>query len=336
MRLLYPEYLYLLFFLPVFWWMEFHLETWRKRMRADFAEPGFHFTLFPVYANRQRFMKGGLWSLAFCAMVLALARPQGQPVCREQIEQNMAVYIVLDCSLSMRAQDVSPSRLRAAKTAIRMIIDELPHDRIGLITFAGEARVVCPATYDHHTFLNALHYVNTNTLRRAGSNPTAGLRLAMEKLVKLSGKAKVAIILSDGEANQSSSDLTVIGRKASQLGIKIFSIGFGSLEGSVIPVGKDFWGQHQYRKFRGQLVKSRLVSLGLRKVAKLSGGRYFYWQTLLQTPKVVSAALRGISRDIMKKAKVIAYYEYFPWLAGLAFCLLMLEWIIPFAGRRRV
>jgi hypothetical protein len=82
------------------------------------------------------------------------------------------------------------------------------------------------------------------------------------------------------------------------------------------------------------LVKTRLVPQGLQKAAWQSHGKYLLWNNAPQTADRVVRILAAGSRTNTRLIRVLAYAEYFPWLIGLAFCLLWLEWIIPILGRR--
>jgi Ca-activated chloride channel family protein len=335
MRLEQPYYLYLLLLLPLFWGVELYLFWWRKRMMSRFATQEFHASLFPSYVSRSRWLKAGLWSLAYSLMVIALARPQGQPVLTEQIQQARTSFIVLDCSLSMRAQDVAPNRLQAAKESIRVLVDRSPYDRIGLVVFSGTARVVCPATHDQQALLNALSLVSTRSLPTAGSNPACGVRLAIKKFSHLPGVSKVILLFSDGEEN-TPGQLEETGPEARAAKNKIISVGIGSERGGLIPLGKDFWGKPQYRRYQGRLVRSHLNSEGLRKAAIRSGGSYISWDTPTLTAARIYHELTAIRQEDKRRIKVLAYFEYFPFLSGIAFMLLMLEWVVPVLGRRAV
>jgi Ca-activated chloride channel homolog len=334
MNFVHPQYLYLLFALLLVVGLECYLEFWRRRSLQRFAAQEFRFSLFPVYSTKRRWLKVCIWSFAFGALVLALARPQGKPVLLEQSQSTRLTYVVLDCSLSMRARDIRPSRLLAAKQSIQQLIERLPHDRVGLIVFAGEAQVVCPATFDQQAFLNALHYVGTQTLGKPGSHPVSGIRLALEKLAELPGTAKCIMLFSDGEENQTGT-LETFSQTARTQGVKIISVGLGTEKGSVIPLGKDFWGKQEYRRYRGRTVKTRLKDMGLRKIAKLSGGHYFHWKNIDETIPAIRETLRKYSRDTQQKKKVLAYYEFFPWLVAVAFLFFLLDWLLPMVGRRR-
>jgi len=65
--------------------------------------------------------------------------------------------IALDCSRSMLAQDIAPTRLERAKREIVDLLSLMKSDRAGLVAFAGQAVLQCPLTMDHAAFLSVLH-----------------------------------------------------------------------------------------------------------------------------------------------------------------------------------
>ena len=124
----------------------------RKKRRAleRFADGGAFAGRFRVQvSDHRRAVKLLLVQVALVAALLAAARPQWgsrlEPVTRSGVD----VVIVLDNSLSMAAEDMSPSRLAQAKRSVDSLVRRLGGDRVGLVTFAGQASLLCPLTLDH-------------------------------------------------------------------------------------------------------------------------------------------------------------------------------------------
>lgn len=326
MHWMHPEWLWGLAGLPLIWWLAWRGRRRQTRALAEFALPALHPLLLagPGRARGQG-LRLVLWSLAWLLLIAALARPQGAPLEVEQPERLRSLYLVLDVSLSMRVQDAPPSRLEAAKQAAEALIRDHPEDRIGLVVFAREARTLCPATTDHAALRRMLAEVNASLPLAPGSNPAAGLAAARKLLANRPGKAKAAVLLTDGEATQAG-DLISEGRRLAAAGVQLLVLGFGTLEGGPIPMGRDFWGRPQVRVYHGKQVTSRLVSLALRRAAAVNGGRYATWESAGKTLPQIQRALRQRQRDQLHSAKVRRYYEFFPWLVALALGLLWWEW----------
>lgn len=333
MRFLHPEYLWLLLLLPAYWALEWMWLAWRRRQAGRFAEPRFG-VLLPSGSRWGIGARLLLWSLGVVFLAAGLARPQGAPSFREGEQHRfLNVYLVVDCSLSMLARDLTPDRLTAVKREIRRLLARRPGDRVGLVAFAGEARVVCPATFDHEALSNTLERLQTRQLR-PGSDPGAGLRLALEKLTTVPGRGGAVVLFTDGEAG-GRDGWSEQAREALRRGVHVYAVGAGTLEGEAIPIGRDFWGREQYRVHQGRRVRTRLVSPELHKAVLLGGGRY--WP--LAEPGGVSAALAGElerqARLALRREAVWVYREWFPWAAGSAWLLFWLEPVWPAFRRRR-
>ncbi len=332
MHFVYAEFLILLLLIPLFWILDYRMTVWRRRAAEKFSAYSFSSHLIPSVSAGRQWLRNFLWSLALAGIIMGLARPQGAPKLVYRTGQSLYLYLVLDCSLSMRARDVKPDRFTAAKQTLRALVERLAGDHIGLIGFTGTARVFCPATADHHALLLALKQAGPEVLGSLGSNPASGLALALEKLKRLPGKSKAVVILSDGEENRPEK-LEAIAQEAALQGIKVYTVGYGSEDGAPIPIGRDFWGKTRYRIYRGKTVKTRLVSIELLKAAKLGQGHYRLFETHQITAYKIALELEKITRQPVRQAAALEYREFFPWLAVLAFVLLWLEPLLPLRQR---
>jgi len=132
--------------LPLLAWLYFVLQRRRARYAVSFT----NLVVLREVARRRawrRYVPPVLLLLALAALVGGTARPH----VRGLVPQDRAtVVLVLDVSRSMEARDVRPTRLGAAKRAIRLFLDQAPDRlRIGMVVFAGVPQVASPATTDH-------------------------------------------------------------------------------------------------------------------------------------------------------------------------------------------
>jgi Ca-activated chloride channel family protein len=196
---------------------------WRPKAK-DFAL--FQFVPSLPHSHRQhtRILPLALQCLAVLLMAIALARPQQQqrlPVEREGID----LLLCLDLSSSMAATDLAGSgssndnsnggadsnrtanddqlttRLDFARRAASAFIDVRAADRLGLVAFARDARLVCPPTLDHRsllTLLDDLEQVPEGREDDATGIGTALARAAVQ-LRDLPSTSKVIVLLTDGE-----------------------------------------------------------------------------------------------------------------------------------------
>jgi Ca-activated chloride channel family protein len=331
MHFLHPFYFFLLAFLPLFWWLDERLEQWRQESAAAFADRNFLGWLFPGEATGRRILKRCLWMLAFVALVSGLARPQGPAKITSRPNRSLTVYVVLDCSLSMRCQDVLPSRMAAARQTLLALAGLLPQDRIGLVGFAGTARVFCPATEDHEAFKLSVQQVSDENLEKPGSNPAVGLALATARLRLSSDKAKAILLISDGEGNRPG-NVSEAAWQAKRSGIPVFCLGIGTQTGGPIPLGRDYQGKEQYRIHQGSIVQTRLQDADLRQAAQLAGGKYFLYEASGSNAQAVALELDQLCRMGIRKDLTRVYPEWFAGFAGFGLLLLLVDFLIP--GKR--
>ncbi|MEM1218898.1 MAG: VWA domain-containing protein, partial [Bacteroidota bacterium] len=154
--------------------------TWRGRLRG----------LLPVFR---------VLSLLF--FIIALARPQ-QILKEEDIKaEGIDIFLVMDLSNSMLAQDFKPNRLEVSKDVALEFVDKRAFDRIGLSVFSGEAFTQCPLTTDHRVVKEFLRNLSVNMLTEQGTAIGMGLASAINRLKNSESKSKVAILLTDGVNN---------------------------------------------------------------------------------------------------------------------------------------
>ena len=185
-----------------------------------------------------------LRTIYFALLMVALLGPSFGESTREIKSIGKDIYIAVDLSASMNAYDIQPSRLEKVKFELKKIISAFNSDRIGIIIFTSEAFVQCPLTYDQSALSLWIETLNTNLVSNSGTDFAPAMQLALDKL---SGKessisqqtSKVIILISDGEDfGESTREMA---GKIEASGIKLFSVGVGTTEGSTI-VTRD-WGK---------------------------------------------------------------------------------------------
>ncbi len=105
--------------------------------------------------------------------LIALAEPRFGTQYEDVIPRGADLYVLIDVSRSMLAEDVPPNRLKRAKSDVAALVNRLEGERIGLIAFAGQAVVKCPLTVDYDSFRRSLDELDP------GSAPAAARRSAM-------------------------------------------------------------------------------------------------------------------------------------------------------------
>src|SRR6267378_8030549 len=205
----------------------------RKRQLSQVAAPRFLRELTRSHSPFRRLFKNALLVLAIAGVGFALARPQwGQ---QEEAGQSLGEDIVfaLDCSRSMLAADVTPSRLQRAKLAILDFMRRHGRGRLGLVAFAGQAFLQCPLTYDYGAFEETLLAIDDKTIPVPGTDIGGALDEAFRAIEKAE-RQRVIVLLTDGE------DLEKAGIRTAEAlakqNVVVFTVGVGTAAGAEIQV----------------------------------------------------------------------------------------------------
>lgn len=151
-------------FLPLLWWWSNRRR--RRALRAWLGEQPL------LYQPRRWPARLALWGAAV-GLVLTAAGPLGGTAPEVENLLGRDLVIVLDVSRSMLAEDRPPySRLERAKSRVRELLDHLQNQggghRIGIIIFAGQARLLCPLTADYEHLRFALSQAHPDLLGPGG------------------------------------------------------------------------------------------------------------------------------------------------------------------------
>jgi Ca-activated chloride channel homolog len=220
----------------------------------------------------RRRLKNALLLLSVACLALALARPQwGEyELADEWLGED--VVFALDCSNSMLATDVRPSRMQRAKLAILDFARQGGGGRVGLVAFAGGAFLQCPLTFDHEAFEDALLAMDEKTIPTPGTDIGRALKEAEHAMEKKS-RRKLIVLVTDGE------DLEKGGVQMAQSlktnGVVVFTVGVGSPAGTEIQVMSQTGQMELLRDAKGEVVRSRLDEETLRAIAQATGGSYY-------------------------------------------------------------
>jgi len=180
----------------------------------------------PSWRIRSRWLLTPLRALAACLLVLALARPQVGKASARIPAQGIDIVIALDVSGSMLDAGLSAgTKLDGAKRAIKEFIAGRKNDRVGVVIFESESRVVSPLTLDYRQLQQIVDKVS-NGLLRDGTAIGLGIADSANLLRESRARSKVIILATDGENNQhrlEPDDAVKIAQQA--LKVKLYTIG---------------------------------------------------------------------------------------------------------------
>jgi Ca-activated chloride channel family protein len=211
-----------------------------------------------------------------CALAgLALAGPRWGYERTVSRSRGFDMVLALDASLSMRATDVKPDRLERMKQEVRRLRAMSPGDRIGLIVFAGRSYVLSPLTVDEGALDLFLDNLDPSIVGQPGSSLSAAIRQGTDLLSLSTGGAdRALVVMSDGEAFEPQADVVAEARRAGDQGIALVTVGFGTTEGSRIPLTAPDGSVSYKRDQNGAIVVTHYVPDMLRAAAEAAHGTF--------------------------------------------------------------
>jgi Ca-activated chloride channel homolog len=252
------------------------LYLWAQRrsdaLLSKVVAPRLRSQLAGTVSKGRRTLKSAVILAVFALIALALARPQMGFVQREVKQRGRDVIVAIDTSRSMLATDVAPSRLSRAKLVAQDLLRLVRGDRVGLVAFAGSAFLQAPLTLDYNAVLTSLEELDTAVIPKGGSNIAEAIRISEQAFGKGEGQTRALVILTDGE--ELDADGVAAAKRTGELGVRVFTVGIGSAEGSLIPLRSDEGGSDFVRDSAGKPVQSKLDEKRLKEIAEAGGGFY--------------------------------------------------------------
>ncbi len=262
-----PKLLYfLLLLIPMIAWYVWKQNSMQASIRLSTIQG---FAKMPkTYKYYLRHLPAVLRNLAFASLIIALARPQSTDNWSNTSTEGIEIVIALDISGSMLAEDFKPNRLEAAKNDAIKFISGRPNDRIGLVVFSGESFTQCPLTTDHAVLINLIKDVKQGMIED-GTAIGLGLANAVSRLKESTAKSRVVILMTDGVNNQGEVPPLTAAEIAKTFGIRVYTIGVGSMGKAPYPV-TDMFGRKRYQQMDVEIDEDVLT-----QIAHLTDGRYF-------------------------------------------------------------
>ncbi len=271
--------------------------------------------------------------LAAAALTLAgLARPRWGERLEPLHARGLDLVACIDCSTSMLAEDLAPSRLARARHAVEALLPRLQGDRVGIVAFAGTAFPQCPLTVDYGAVRMFLDLLDPGLFTTQGTDLAAALTTAVGLLARGGEGERVVLLLSDGEAHGGRLE-EAIGR-AKAAGVRVFAVGMGSAQGAPIPLRDRAGRLRGYKKDRrGEVVVSRLQAAALERIARETGGAYLAARADGGEVEAIAGRLAGLARAEREARVAVRRRERFQLFLLPALALLLLEAAWP-EGRR--
>ena len=315
-----PLYLYLLLLIPLLAVIRFvTYRNQRKRLRK-FGDPQLLKALMPDVSRWRPSVKFWLLQAALALLVLMLARPQMGTKISHEKRTGIETIICLDISNSMRAEDVTPSRLDRAKMMVENLVDHFTDDKIGLIVFAGDAFVQLPITSDYVSAKMFLANIDPSMMATQGTDVARALEMATHSFTQEKGIGKAIIVITDGEDHEGGA--VEAAEAAKKNGMSVYMLGIGSTKGTPIPIP----GTGDYMTDNtGQTVMSALNEDMCKQIAAAGGGAYIHVENNSNAQDLLDQELDKLSKKETQTTIYSDYDEQFQAFGILALLLLVIE-----------
>ncbi|MGV8913970.1 MAG: vWA domain-containing protein [Kaistella sp.] len=265
--------------------------------------------------------------LLLTGLIIAIARPRTFTISQDQDDsKGIDIMLSVDVSLSMLARDLDPDRLTALKAIAKKFVDQRPGDRIGLVTYSGEAFTKVPVTSDHSVVLEELENLNSLELQ-PGTAIGEGLSVAVSHLQHSKAKSKIIILMTDGVNTIENALPPQVGAQlAKSLGIKVYSIGIGTNGYALMPTQTDIFGDLVFTE-----TEVKIDEPVLREIAATTGGKYFR-ATSNQSLEEVYDEINQLEKSELQVTRLYNYEEYFRiflWFSlGVLLLDALLRWVV--------
>lgn len=322
-RFAYPEYLWLLWLLPLLVAVWVAAGQLARRRLSRFGRLETIRPLMPDASTGRRRLKFILYLTAFALLTLALARPQLGSKLREVESRGIEMMLVVDVSNSMLAEDFQPNRLERTKYAIGKLFEGLQQDRVGLVVFAGEPKVQLPITSDYRMARAFARKIDPSLVSVQGT--AIGKALEQSQLAFSSdteqSHGRVIILITDGENHED--DAIEVAKRAADMGVKIFTIGIGTPEGAPIQINGEF-----IKDENGEMVVSKLNEEMLARIADITGGAYVRATKQSIGLDEIVKAINEMEQTELSTIRFEEFNEQYQYLLIAALVLLLAEFLL--------
>jgi Ca-activated chloride channel family protein len=326
------EWFLLVLLVPAMAIFYYFVFKWKKSSLARFGNLDLVNRLSQTTSRGRQFVKALLVVLAVLFMILSLLRPQIGTRLEEVKREGIDIFVAVDVSKSMLAEDIKPSRLEKAKHEIATFVDILEGDRIGLIAFAGDAFVQCPLTLDYGAAKTFLEIMDPSLIPEPGTNIGQAIQMAVSRFESKERKYKVLVLITDGEDH--GDDAVSAAEAAEEEGVVIYTVGIGSPNGEPIPVYDDGGLRKGFQKDEGgEVVITKLDQLTLEKIAFTTGGKYYQSVTGETKLEAIYDEVSQMEKKELASMKFAQYEDRFQYFLIVAIVLFLAELFI--SERRR-
>ncbi|MDQ7798278.1 MAG: tetratricopeptide repeat protein [Candidatus Edwardsbacteria bacterium] len=315
------QYLYLLLAIPLAIAGIFISYALKKKAFKSLADQHLISRLADSLNPKLWWLKSILLILGLFFLILGLSRPKwGEKL---QIYKGRGIDIVfcIDASKSMNSQDIKPSRLDWAKLQASSLLDNLSTNQVAITAFAGDCYVMCPMTSDVEAAKLFLDIIEPGNIPKPGTNIQRAVEASGALFNPKQGTSKALILVTDGD-NLEGDPMAAV-KQAAEIGIRLYIIGIGTLQGSTIPETDSRGNLISYKKdSEDKVVVSRLAERLLLVMAKATDGRYYRAEGF-HVNNLVSE-LEGMEKKELDGGEYVDYVERYQYFLVISYILIFL------------
>lgn len=316
-----PEYLYLLFILPVLVVGFILLNIQKLKSVKKLGDLKLIKRLMPELSLKRSYLKFWLIFAVIVFGIVVAARPQFGTKIEKVDKKGIELVIAIDVSNSMLARDVNPDRLSKAKQILTRIIDERKDDKVAIVVFAGEAYVQLPMTSDIQSAKIFLENIDPSLVPVQGTVIGSAINIAMNSFTNDKEVDKSIILITDGEDHEDNG--VQLAEQAASAGIQINVVGIGTPEGSPIPVSAT--SNEMKKDNEGNIVVTKLNEEMCKQIAQAGKGMYVRADNSNNALKSLQAELDKLQKKNVEGSAYSEYDEKFQFFAWCMLILLLIE-----------
>ena len=317
-------YFYLLAIIPVIVVIFVLLQLWKSRTRKKFAKGELLKRLTPDRSSFKSTLKLLFFLFGLSCLILGLVNPKMGTKLETVKREGVDIVFAVDVSKSMLAEDIAPNRLEKAKRIVSEIIGELASDRVGIIAYAGQAYPQLPITTDYGAAKMFLQGMNTDMLTSQGTAIDAAIELAGTYYDDEEQTNRVLFIVSDGEDHSEGTTLNAV-EKATDAGIRVFTIGVGSAKGAPIPLKRNGIVESLKKDSQGEVVITKLNETVLMDIADEGAGEYINGSNTEKAVEYIKEQLLQMDKKEFEAKQIADFKDQFQWFLGAGLLFLFLD-----------
>lgn len=280
------------------------------------------------FSHLKNVLKVALISIGLLFLGIALLRPQWSKKEESVAQQGRNIFIGLDISKSMLANDCTPNRLECAKKKIKSLLSYLSSERVGLILFSGASFIQCPLTNDFGSFFMFLDQVDVETISSGSTNMSQAIGEALHAFEAVDKKKnKLLVLFTDGE--DFSTDLSSVKDRAQEQNLHIFALGVGTTQGAPVPLFDSKGKQSGHQKDEnGNVVISKLNESLLNDLAASVQGKYIRMTQDNSDVEQLVRTIAGYEKEQLDEIKMSQLHDWYHYFIALGLLALLIEWLL--------